>query len=93
MSMSYHVYMLACMRAGKFHCFYTGYTNDLERRFEEHKRNAATGNKKKFTGRFDSVRLVWSTACPTIEEARHEEKRVKALSSKQKMRLITDAAR
>ena len=80
--------MLACFRDGKFNCFYTGYTSDLQRRVKEHERNAANKDKKKFTGRFDSVRLVWSQPCLTLDEAKKEEKRVKALSSRQKMHLI-----
>jgi predicted GIY-YIG superfamily endonuclease len=86
--MGYYVYMLACRRDGKMKMFYTGQTNDLDRRVREHKRNAANGKRRKFTGRFDEVELVWFEEVETLKEAKDEEQRIKKLSPGQKRQLI-----
>ena len=85
--MTYHVYMLACNRGGQFSCFYTGFTNNLKRRLAEHERNAAEGRRRKFTGRFDEVKLVWWEEVPTREAAKSREKEVKKMNSSQKRKL------
>jgi predicted GIY-YIG superfamily endonuclease len=68
--------------------FYTGQTNNLERRVREHKSNAANGKRRKFTGRFDDVELVWFKETKTLQEAKGEEKRIKKLKPSQKKKLI-----
>ena len=79
--------MLACYRGEQFSCFYTGFTNNLKRRLSEHERNASEGKRKKFTGRFDEVKLVWWEESDTREAAKAREKEVKKLNSAQKRKL------
>jgi len=86
--MTYFVYILACKKDGEMKMFYTGQTNDLERRVREHKSNAANDKRRKFTGRFDDVELVWFREVKTLREAKLEEKRIKKLSPRQKRQLI-----
>lgn len=88
--MVYYVYMLACKRGGEMKMFYTGQTNNLGRRVKEHKQNAANGKRRKFTGRFDDVELVWFKETKTLKEAKDEEKRIKKLKPNQKRQLILD---
>ena len=89
--MVYYVYILACKGGDEMKMFYTGQTNDLARRVKEHKSNAANGKRKKFTGRFDDVELVWFKEVATLSEAKQEEKRIKKLKPNQKRQLILDS--
>ena len=75
--MAYYVYMLACMKQGKFRNFYTGQTNDISRRLDEHIDNVINNDTKRYTGRFDAVRKVWHIKCSTRQEALRTEERVK----------------
>lgn len=88
----HYVYMLACYRGEKLHCFYTGFTNDIKRRLAEHERNAAEGKRKKFTGRFDKVKLVWWEKCGSRVKAQEREKEIKRMNSSQKRALVEDKA-
>ena len=85
--MTYYVYMLACYRGEQFSCFYTGFTNNLKRRLAEHERNASEGRRKKFTGRFDDVKLVWWEEADSRESAKAREKDIKKLGAPQKRKL------
>lgn len=76
----YYVYILRC-RDGSF---YTGYTNDLERRIEEHN----NGRGGRYTrGRFP-VELVHSERYPTRKKAINRELEIKKFSRKTKRELI-----
>jgi len=68
--------------------YYTGYTNNLDRRVHEHEKNARDHNRKKYTGRFEDVVLLWNRTFKTKKEAMDEEKRIKKLGSASKKRLI-----
>ena len=78
--MSFWAYMLHC-NGGKF---YTGHTDDLERRVTQHSTGALPG----FTRDYLPVRLVWSQEFPTRDEAREAERRVKGWSRAKQMALI-----
>ena len=73
-------YMLHC-RGGKF---YTGHTDDLERRVAEHE----TGALPCFTTEYLPVKLVWSQDFGTREEALRAERQIKGWSRKKKLALI-----
>jgi len=65
--------------------YYTGYTNDLEKRFKEHndgKRGA------KYTRDRRPLKLVWSKEHRYFKKAFLEEKRIKALTRQQKEELV-----
>jgi predicted GIY-YIG superfamily endonuclease len=72
--------MLHC-RGGKF---YTGHTDDLERRIGEHQ----SGLVKGFTSDKFPVELVWSQDFPTRYEALSAERQIKGWSRAKKLALI-----
>ena len=64
---------------------YTGVTNNLERRREEHKNKM---NPKSFIARYNINKLVWYENYTDIVEAIAREKQIKAGSRKRKIKLI-----
>jgi len=81
-------------RAGKFFVYivecndgtyYTGYTASLANRIKEHN-NSKRGAK--YTRDRGPVRLVWSKEYRYFKKAFLEEKRIKALTKKQKEKLV-----
>jgi predicted GIY-YIG superfamily endonuclease len=65
--------------------FYTGVTNNLERRLKAHE----TGRASRFTRSRLPVRLVYSESCPGRTEALVRECAVKSLSRKAKEALVS----
>jgi len=53
--------------------FYTGFTDDLERRVYEHKHRLLKG----FTKKYNCDKLVYHEEFTTAEEALHREKQIK----------------
>jgi putative endonuclease len=78
---SFYVYILASKRNGTL---YTGVTNDIFRRIEEHKH----GNGSAFTAKYDVSKLVWYHEYANIMQAIAVEKRIKHWQRKWKLRLI-----
>lgn len=75
-----YTYILRC-RDGTF---YTGWTNDLEKRVAAH--NAGTGSK--YTRVRLPVELVYYESFPTKNEAMRREVQIKRLTRGEKLRLI-----
>lgn len=67
--------------------FYTGWTNDLEKRIEMHN----SGKGAKYTKARLPVELVYYEAFDTKEEAMSREWRIKRLSRSEKQKLIEAA--
>ena len=78
--MTFWTYMLHC-NAGHL---YVGHTDDLDRRVAEHER----GTIPCFTRAHLPVKLVWSDAFPTRDEAKAAEKRIKGWSRAKKLALV-----
>jgi predicted GIY-YIG superfamily endonuclease/proteasome lid subunit RPN8/RPN11 len=78
--MSFWAYMLHC-RGG---VFYTGHTNDIDRRIAEHQ----SGALPCFAREYLPVHLVWSQDFVTRDEAMAAEKQIKGWSRKKKLALI-----
>jgi len=78
--MSWHVYILECGDG----TLYTGITNDLKRRVEEH--NAGTGAK--CTRSRLPVKLVYSERKRNRSYASKREAAIKSLSRSEKLKLI-----
>ena len=74
------VYILEC-RDGTF---YTGWTNDIEKRLKSH--NAGTASK--YTRGRTPVKLVYLENLPTREQALSREAQIKKLEKKDKLALI-----
>jgi putative endonuclease len=64
---------------------YVGVTSDLYWRIFDHKKGT---NRRCFTSRYNVKKLVYFKVFPRIEDAIAEEKRIKAGSRAQKIRLI-----
>ena len=74
--MSFWVYILRCADGS----YYTGHTEDLEKRLVEH----ATGQIAGYTATRGPVRLIFSEEFSTREEALAAERRIKGWSRKKK---------
>ena len=77
----FFTYMLA---SGKNGTLYTGSTDDLRVRVEQHKAKAFGG----FTAKYDVTRLVWFEVHPSRELAFKRERRIKEWRRAWKLRII-----
>jgi putative endonuclease len=77
----YYVYILTNIND---HVLYTGVTNDLYRRVEEHRR----GIHKGFTWRYKVYKLVYYEIFENVNDAIDREKQIKAGSRQNKLDLI-----
>jgi len=66
--------------------FYTGQTNNLEKRLKEHKNKKGKGAK--YMRAFKSFELVYSETRPTLSKALKREIEIKKLSHSEKEKLI-----
>ena len=78
---TYYVCILKCSD----NSFYTGITNDLERRLVEHK----TKNSFSYTFKRLPVKLFWYLECLKPEDAIRIENQLKGWSKRKKKALIT----
>jgi putative endonuclease len=76
----FHCYLLHCAD-DKYYC---GHTDDLQRRVAEHESGAFTG----FTYKRRPIRLVWSDAFQTRDDAKTAEQHIKGWSRAKKKALI-----
>jgi len=76
---TYYVYIIKCSD----NLLYTGVTNNIERRFEEHKNGL---NKNCFTFKRRPLELIFND----IEQAIYFEKKIKKWSAKKKLALASD---
>jgi len=81
--MSFWVYILASKRNGTL---YTGQTDNLPERIWQHREELKPG----FTSKHHVHTLVWAAPCPTREEAKSYEKRIKKWRRAWKLRLIEE---
>lgn len=79
--MSYAVYVLLTSS----NTFYTGQTNNLEKRLKQHREK--TCKSAKYMRKFKSFKLVHAETYPTLSQALKREAEIKKLSHKQKMEL------
>jgi putative endonuclease len=66
--------------------FYTGVTNDLQRRVNEHQSNK--GNSSTFAGKYYCYELIYYEIYNDIVQAINREKEIKNLSREDKLELI-----
>lgn len=74
----YYVYVLRSEVDKKF---YTGFSEDLKGRFEEHERGKVASTVKRLP-----LRLVYYEACLSKEDAQHRERYLKTYHGKQFIR-------
>lgn len=80
--MAYIVYILRTSS----NTFYTGQTNNLEKRLTQHKNK--TNKSAKYMRSFKSFELVYKETVPTLSHALKREIELKKLSHRQKEALI-----
>jgi predicted GIY-YIG superfamily endonuclease len=78
--MSFWVYILKCADSS----YYTGHTDDLEKRLAEHQ----SGEMRGYTLNRRPIRLLFSQDFSTREEALESEQQIKGWSRKKKEALI-----
>ena len=74
----YYTYVLLSQKDNKF---YTGYTSDLKRRFEEHNSGRVKSTKDK-----RPLILIYYEACLNQQDATHREKYLKSYHGKMFLR-------
>lgn len=79
----YYVYILLCSDG----LTYTGITNDIARRFDEHEQGL---NKSCFTYKRRPVKLIFHQEFNDVEQAIYFEKKIKKWSGKKKLALAND---
>ncbi len=79
---SFYFYIMASHKNGSL---YSGMTNDLIRRVQEHKQGL---NSKSHTARYNIKRLVYFEVFNTAEDAINREKFVKKLTRARRVKLI-----
>ena len=75
-----HTYMIECEDGS----LYTGWTNNLEKRFAMH----VAGKGAKYTRSHKPVRIVYDEISDTPQQAQRREYQIKRLSHAQKLLLI-----
>jgi len=78
------VYMLECYDG----TYYTGITNDLERRITEHNDSSPKSKAARYTRARQPVQIIYSEKCENRKEASKREFAIKKLSRSQKEKLI-----
>lgn len=74
------VYILQCSDGS----FYTGYTNDVEKRFEKHK----LGRGGKYTRSHKPLKIVYTEKLQTKIDALKREREIKSWSRRKKITLL-----
>ncbi|EKD98468.1 MAG: hypothetical protein ACD_23C00416G0001 [uncultured bacterium] len=82
--MGYFVYIMGSRPGG---ALYTGSTNNLRRRVEEHRSRQVPGH----TAKYNITHLYWFEEWPTYSEALQRELRIKGWKRAWKDKLILDA--
>jgi len=72
--MFYYVYIL---KSGKDKKFYTGYTNNLKLRFEQHQKGKVESTKDR-----RPLKLIYYESCLNQQDATHREKYLKTYHGK-----------
>jgi putative endonuclease len=77
----WYVYILECANGN----YYTGITNDLQKRMDKH----AKGTASKFTAGFGFKKLLYQEQCTTRSEASKREAHIKRLTRQEKHALFS----
>ena len=80
----FYVYILNTIGKNNKRRYYTGYTNDLYRRLEEHK----AGKGARFTRGKKKIELKYFETYQTRKEAMRRELKIKSFSRQEKRELI-----
>ncbi len=88
-NMKHHVYLLECKDENEKVTYYCGYTSKSpDERLQAHLSNVKRENRKHYTGRQKSVRLVYHETYEDRKTALKREREIKKRGGKYKLRLI-----
>jgi len=100
MAKYYWVYLLACWNNPKSmekrrpkhgHIIYTGYTNDVARRFYEHLTGKRYSKRPTYTSQFEgNIRLIFVEIYDDKKEAEDREDEIKTFSRDEKIKLVQE---
>jgi putative endonuclease len=79
MNTFFYIYVLRSLKDGDF---YTGYTHDLRKRIDEHKKGAVSSTKHRLP-----VELIYYEACLSQQDATHREKYLKTAWGKRYLKV------
>jgi putative endonuclease len=79
MNTFFYIYVLRSLKDGDF---YTGYTHDLRKRIDEHKKGAVFSTKHRLP-----VELIYYEACLSQQDATHREKYLKTAWGKRYLKV------
>jgi len=82
--MNIHIYYVCILTNAHHTVLYTGVTNDLERRYQEHKQKIQEG----FTKKYNVNKLVYFEVFDNIEKAIAREKQIKGYIRAKKISLV-----
>ena len=80
--LKFYVYIIECSDG----TYYTGYTNDLDKRIKKHNK----GKGAKYTRGRTPVTLIYQESYPSKSEALKREYEIKSLSRKKKEKLTNN---
>ncbi len=80
---SYYIYIIECSDG----LLYTGFTNDISRRFDEHQNGL---NKSCFTYKRRPLKLIFHQEFNDVEQAIYFEKKIKKWSAEKKRALANE---
>ena len=90
----FYVYLLECIDKNKKQSLYCGYTlRSPSVRLKDHVANIKSKSKKHFTGRQESVKLVYYETYEDRETAMKREREIKKLGTKYKQKLVRDKSK
>ena len=78
--MTFYVYVLLCANQ----CFYTGYTRNVEERFELH----MNGKGARYTKMHKPEKVVYIERLDSKRDAMRREKQIKKMNHRQKQKLV-----
>ncbi|MGO4771650.1 GIY-YIG nuclease family protein [Flavobacterium sp. W22_SRS_FK3] len=88
LSEGYHTYYIYILTNKSKTVFYTGVTNNLKLRLNQHKENITNGNKS-FASKYNVEFLLYYEKFTWIQEAINREKEIKGWGRNKKVELIT----
>ena len=88
--MPFFVYLLALSKNNEFANYYTGQTNDLKVRMQQHQKSIDTKNRRKYVGQFDAMKLLAFIEIESRDDALKLEKQLKKIPAPKKMQFMKE---
>ena len=86
--MKYYVYLLECKDKDEKITYYCGYSKDPNKRLQAHRGHAKREDKKHYTGRQKTLKIVYLESYDDRLVAMKREREIKKLGSRYKKKLV-----